>query len=366
MKNLLLLPGDGIGPEIMAEAEKILHLLQKKARLAVALDYADLGGCAVDASGDPYPEATKAKARAADAVLLASVGGPKWDNLPRAQRPETGLLAIRADLGLFANLRPAQVMDALIDRSALKPERVQGLDILIVRELTGGIYFGQPRGIETNAAGEREGYNTLRYNESEVRRIARVAFEAARGRQKRLCSIDKMNVLESSQLWRETVEAVAADYPDVELTHLLVDNAAMQLVRDPRQFDVIVTGNLFGDILSDEASMLTGSIGLLPSASLRGDGVGLFEPVPCCSRSPCCCAIPSKKNASPRCWKTPSANASARATAAPILLQTGNKHTAPPPSAMPFAASWKQHWRGLCKTLLACITTAAIISMLFL
>ena len=279
MKNILLLPGDGIGPEIMAEAEKVLHLLQKKAGLAVALDYADLGGCAVDATGEPYPEATRAKARAADAVLLASVGGPKWDGLPRAQRPETGLLAIRADLGLFANLRPAQVMDALIDRSALKPERVRGLDILIVRELTGGIYFGQPRGIETNAAGEREGYNTLRYSESEVRRIARVAFEAARGRQKRLCSIDKMNVLESSQLWRETVAAVAADYPDVALTHLLVDNAAMQLVRDPRQFDVIVTGNLFGDILSDEASMLTGSIGLLPSASLRGDGVGLFEPV---------------------------------------------------------------------------------------
>ena len=279
MKNILLLPGDGIGPEIMAEAEKVLHLLQEQAGLAVALDYADLGGCAVDATGEPYPEATRTKARAADAVLLACVGGPKWDNLPRAQRPETGLLAIRADLGLFANLRPAHVMDALIDRSALKTERVRGLDILIVRELTGGIYFGQPRGIETNAAGEREGYNTLRYNESEVRRIARVAFEAARGRQKRLCSIDKMNVLESSQLWRETVAAVAADYPDVALTHLLVDNAAMQLVRDPRQFDVIVTGNLFGDILSDEASMLTGSIGLLPSASLRDDGVGLFEPV---------------------------------------------------------------------------------------
>ena len=278
MKTLLLLPGDGIGPEIMAEAEKILHLLQSKAGLAVALDYADLGGCAVDATGEPYPEATRAKARAADAVLLASVGGPKWDGLPRAQRPETGLLAIRADLGLFANLRPAQVMDALIDRSALKPERVQGLNILIVRELTGGIYFGQPRGIETNAAGEREGYNTLRYSESEVRRIARVAFEAARGRQKRLCSIDKMNVLESSQLWRETVEAVAADYPDVALTHLLVDNAAMQLVRDPRQFDVIVTGNLFGDILSDEASMLTGSIGMLPSASLDENGKGLYEP----------------------------------------------------------------------------------------
>ena len=279
MKNILLLPGDGIGPEIMAEAEKVLRLLQERAGLAVTLDTALLGGCAVDASGEPYPPETRAKARAADAVLLACVGGPKWDNLPRSQRPETGLLAIRADLGLFANLRPARVLDTLVERSSLKAELVRGLDILIVRELTGGIYFGQPRGIETNAAGEREGYNTLRYSESEVRRIARVAFEAARGRQKRLCSIDKMNVLESSQLWWETVEAVAADYPDVALTHLLVDNAAMQLVRDPRQFDVIVTGNLFGDILSDEASMLTGSIGLLPSASLRDDGVGLFEPV---------------------------------------------------------------------------------------
>ena len=279
MKNILLLPGDGIGPEIMAEAEKVLRLLQERAGLAVTLDTALLGGCAVDASGEPYPPETRAKARAADAVLLACVGGPKWDNLPRSQRPETGLLAIRADLGLFANLRPARVLDALAERSALKAELVRGLDILIVRELTGGIYFGQPRGLGTNGAGEREGYNTLRYSESEVRRIARVAFTAAQGRQKRLCSIDKMNVLESSQLWRDVVTETAADFPDVTLTHLLVDNAAMQLVRNPRQFDVIVTGNLFGDILSDEASQLTGSIGLLPSASLRADGVGLFEPV---------------------------------------------------------------------------------------
>ena len=279
MKNILLLPGDGIGPEIMAEAEKVLRLLQERAGLAVTLDTALLGGCAVDATGEPYPPETRAKARAADAVLLACVGGPKWDNLPRSQRPETGLLAIRADLGLFANLRPARVLDALVERSSLKAELVRGLDILIVRELTGGIYFGQPRGLGQNDAGEREGYNTLRYSESEVRRIARVAFTAAQGRQKRLCSIDKMNVLESSQLWRDIVTETAADFPDVTLTHLLVDNAAMQLVRNPQQFDVIVTGNLFGDILSDEASQLTGSIGLLPSASLREDGVGLFEPV---------------------------------------------------------------------------------------
>ena len=279
MKNILLLPGDGIGPEIMAEAEKVLRLLQERAGLAVTLDTALLGGCAVDATGEPYPPETRAKARAADAVLLACVGGPKWDNLPRSQRPETGLLAIRADLGLFANLRPARVLDALVERSSLKAELVRGLDILIVRELTSGIYFGQPRGLGQNDAGEREGYNTLRYSESEVRRIARVAFTAAQGRQKRLCSIDKMNVLESSQLWRDIVTETAADFPDVTLTHLLVDNAAMQLVRNPQQFDVIVTGNLFGDILPDEASQLTGSIGLLPSASLREDGVGLFEPV---------------------------------------------------------------------------------------
>ena len=279
MKNILLLPGDGIGPEIMAEAEKVLRLLQERAGLAVTLDTALLGGCAVDATGEPYPPETRTKARAADAVLLACVGGPKWDNLPRSQRPETGLLAIRGDLGLFANLRPARVLDALVERSSLKAELVRGLDILIVRELTGGIYFGQPRGLGQNEAGEREGYNTLRYSESEVRRIARVAFTAAQGRQKRLCSIDKMNVLESSQLWRDIVTETAADFPDVTLTHLLVDNAAMQLVRNPQQFDVIVTGNLFGDILSDEASQLTGSIGLLPSASLREDGVGLFEPV---------------------------------------------------------------------------------------
>ena len=249
MKNILLLPGDGIGPEIMAEAEKVLRLLQERAGLAVTLDTALLGGCAVDATGEPYPPETRAKARAADAVLLACVGGPKWDNLPRSQRPETGLLAIRADLGLFANLRPARVLDALVERSSLKAELVRGLDILIVRELTGGIYFGQPRGLGKNDAGEREGYNTLRYSESEVRRIARVAFTAAQGRQKRLCSIDKMNVLESSQLWRDIVTETAADFPDVTLTHLLVDNAAMQL--------------------QEKASLTR---------------------MPCCFRSPCSCA----------------------------------------------------------------------------
>ncbi|MDO4642608.1 MAG: 3-isopropylmalate dehydrogenase [Cardiobacteriaceae bacterium] len=279
MKKILLLPGDGIGPEIMAEAEKVLSLLQAHAGLEIIIERGLLGGCAVDATGEPYPEETRRQAKMADAILLASVGGPKWDTLPRQQRPETGLLAIRADLELFANLRPAQVMDSLVSRSALKAELVSGLDILIVRELTGGIYFGQPRGLGENAQGEREGYNTLRYSESEVRRIAKIAFDAAMQRQKRLCSIDKMNVLESSQLWREIVQEMAAEYPEVVLTHMLIDNAAMQLVRDPQQFDVIVTGNLFGDILSDEASMLTGSIGLLPSASLRSDGVGLFEPI---------------------------------------------------------------------------------------
>ena len=277
-KHIAILRGDGIGPEIVAETVRVLDKLIAQG-LDASYEYAPLGGEAYDEYGHPYPEFTQNLCRKADAVLLGAVGSPQYDNLDRPLRPERGLLAIRKDLNLFANLRPAILYPELANASTLKPEIVAGLDILIVRELTGGIYFGQPRGIETNAAGEREGYNTLRYSESEVRRIARVAFEAARGRQKRLCSIDKMNVLESSQLWRETVEAVAADYPDVALTHLLVDNAAMQLVRDPRQFDVIVTGNLFGDILSDEASMLTGSIGLLPSASLRGDGVGLFEPV---------------------------------------------------------------------------------------
>lgn len=277
MKKVVLLAGDGIGPEIMTQAEKVLAVLQEHG-LALELHKALLGGCAVDATGSPYPEETKALCQNADAILLASVGGYQWDNLPRHQRPETGLLAIRADLGLFANLRPAQVMDELAGRSSLKTELVQGLDLLMVRELTGGLYFGQPRGIET-VNGERSGYNTMRYSEHEIKRVAHIAFQSALGRKKKVCSVDKMNVLESSQVWREVVNEVAKDYPEVELSHMLVDNAAMQLVRNPKQFDVMLMENLFGDILSDEASMLTGSIGLLPSASLREDGVGLYEPI---------------------------------------------------------------------------------------
>jgi len=277
-KKILVLAGDGIGPEIVGEAVKVIGVLQREYGLDVELDSALLGGCAVDASGEPYPAATQAKARAADAVLLGAVGGPQYDTLPRPQRPERGLLAIRKDLNLFANLRPAMVYPQLAAASSLKPELVAGLDILIVRELTGDIYFGEPRGIEQRN-GERVGFNTMIYSESEIRRIVRVAFEAARKRGGRVCSIDKMNVLETTQLWRDVAEEVARDYPDVSLSHMLVDNAAMQLVRNPKQFDVMVTGNIFGDILSDEASMLTGSIGMLPSASLDEHGKGMYEPI---------------------------------------------------------------------------------------
>lgn len=277
-QRILVLPGDGIGPEIVAEAVKILHALQRDHGLDVTLEEGLLGGCAVDATGEPYPARTQTQARAADAILLGAVGGPRYDSLPRPQRPERGLLAIRKDLKLFANLRPAVVFPQLAAASSLKPEVVAGLDILIVRELTGDVYFGEPRGIETRD-GERVGINTMIYSESEIRRIAHVAFQAAQKRQGRLCSVDKMNVLETTQLWRDVVCEVAAEYPDVALSHMLVDNAAMQLVRNPKQFDVMVTGNLFGDILSDEASMLTGSIGMLPSASLDADGKGLYEPI---------------------------------------------------------------------------------------
>jgi 3-isopropylmalate dehydrogenase len=245
--------------------------------LKMEFDEALLGGCAVDATGSPYPEATQKAAQAADAVLLGAVGGPKWDSYPREQRPERGLLGIRKQLGLFANLRPAILYPELANASTLKPEVVAGLDILIVRELTGDIYFGQPRGIEERN-GEKVGFNTMIYSESEIRRIGRVAFEAARKRSKRVCSVDKMNVLECTQLWRDVMIDVSKDYPDVELSHMLVDNAAMQLVKHPKQFDVMVTGNMFGDILSDEASMLTGSIGMLPSASLDAGNKGLYEP----------------------------------------------------------------------------------------
>ena len=277
--KVLVLPGDGIGPEIVTEAAKILECLRQEFGLDVALETGLLGGCAVDALGSPYPEETRRQARAADAILLGAVGGPKWEKLDRPLRPERGLLAIRSELELFANLRPAVLYPQLAAASSLKPDLVAGLDILIVRELNGDIYFGEPRGIRALESGEREGFNTMRYRESEIERIARVAFEAARKRHRRVCSVDKANVLEASELWREVVERVARDYPDVALSHQYVDNAAMQLVRAPKQFDVIVTGNLFGDILSDCAAMLTGSIGMLPSASLDANGKGLYEPI---------------------------------------------------------------------------------------
>ena len=275
--KICVLPGDGIGPEITAQAVRVLKALGLKMEMEEAL----LGGCAVDATGSPFPEATQKAALAADAVLLGAVGGPKWDVLPREQRPERGLLGIRKLLGLFANLRPAILYPELANASTLKPEIVSGLDILILRELTGDIYFGQPRGIETrevDGVSQRVGVNTMIYSENEIRRIGRMAFEAARKRNRKVCSVDKMNVLETTQLWRDVMNELAPDYPDVELSHMLVDNAAMQLVRAPKQFDVMVTGNMFGDILSDEASMLTGSIGMLPSASLNETGKGLYEP----------------------------------------------------------------------------------------
>ena len=277
--KILILPGDGIGPEIVAEAVKVLECLREEHNLDATLEYGLLGGCAVDACGAPYPDDTRRQARAADAILLGAVGGPKWEKLDRPLRPERGLLAIRTDLEFFANLRPALLYPQLAAASTLKPEIIAGLDLLIVRELNGDIYFGQPRGIRTLDSGEREGFNTMVYREAEIVHIARVAFETARKRSHRLCSVDKANVLETSELWREVIEQVALDYPDVALSHLYVDNAAMQLVRAPKQFDVIVTGNLFGDILSDCAAMLTGSIGMLPSASLDAGGKGLYEPI---------------------------------------------------------------------------------------
>ena len=277
--NIAVLSGDGIGPEIMAVALDVLRAAGAAAGEEFAFTPALIGGAAIDATGDPYPDETLAICKASDAVLLAAIGGYKWDSLPNAQRPEKGLLRLRASLNAFANLRPAVVLPQLADASTLKREVVEGVDILIVRELVGGIYFGQPRGIEERN-GERVGFNTDVYSESEVDRIARVAFEAARKRGGKLCSVEKSNVLEVSQLWKEVVTRVGqADYPDVELSHMYIDNAAMQLIRNPRSFDTIVTGNIFGDILSDEASMLTGSLGMLPSASISGDGPGVYEPV---------------------------------------------------------------------------------------
>jgi 3-isopropylmalate dehydrogenase len=276
--KIAVLPGDGIGPEIIAQALRVLD----KLALGLRFDEAPVGGAAYAAHGDPLPESTLGTARGADAILFGAVGDPKYDQLPRAKRPEQAILGLRKALGLFANLRPAQVFAELAEASSLRAEVVAGLDILIVRELTGDIYFGQPKGIRQKSGvdgTEREGFDTMLYSESEVRRIARVGFEAARKRSKKLCSVDKANVLETSQLWRDVLNEESKKYGDVELSHMYVDNCAMQLVRNPKQFDVIVTGNLFGDILSDEASMLTGSIGMLPSASLDANGKGLYEPI---------------------------------------------------------------------------------------
>ncbi|MEP6657060.1 MAG: 3-isopropylmalate dehydrogenase, partial [Betaproteobacteria bacterium] len=276
--KVAVLPGDGIGPEIVAEALKVLEALRREG-VFLETETAPIGGAGYDTAKVPLPPATLTLAQEADAILMGAVGGPQYDTLPRALRPEQGILGLRKGLGLFANLRPAFLHPELADSSSLKPEIVDGLDLLIVRELTGDIYFGQPRGRRINAGGEAEGFDTMLYSESEITRIARVGFEAAMKRSRRLCSVDKANVLDTSMLWREVITSMAAEYPEVALTHMYVDNAAMQLVRNPKQFDVIVTGNLFGDILSDEASMLAGSIGMLPSASLDAANKGLYEPI---------------------------------------------------------------------------------------
>ena len=277
-KKVLLLPGDGIGQEVVAAATQVMQAAAQQSGCNLEISEALVGGAAIDATGEPLPSATLAAAEQVDAVLLGGVGGPKWDDLPTHLRPEKGLLGLRQGLGLFANLRPALLSAPLAAASSLKAELVADLDILIIRELTGGIYFGEPRGVEIRD-NERVGFNTLVYSEHEIERIARVGFELAAKRNGKLCSVDKANVLEVSQLWREKVTAIAPEYPNVELSHMYVDNAAMQLVRAPKQFDVIVTGNMFGDILSDVAAMLTGSLGMLPSASLAASGTGLYEPV---------------------------------------------------------------------------------------
>lgn len=275
--KIAVLPGDGIGPEIVAQAVRVLEALRSDG-LKIEMEYAPIGGAGYDAAQDPLPEATLDLAKASDAVLLGAVGGYQYDNLPRPQRPEQGLLRIRKGLGLFANLRPAMVYPELVSASTLRPDIVSGLDIMILRELTGDIYFGQPRGVRTLDNGERQGFDTMLYSESEIRRVAHVGFRIAMKRNKKLCSVDKANVLDTSMFWREIVTEVAKEYPQVATSHMYVDNAAMQLVRAPKQFDVILTGNIFGDILSDEASMLTGSIGMLPSASLDSNNKGLYEP----------------------------------------------------------------------------------------
>ena len=277
--RITLLPGDGIGPEIMAVAVDVLNTVGGQMDLAFEFEEALIGGAAIDETGEPLPEETLKTCKASDAVLLAAIGGYKWDTLPRHQRPETGLLGLRSGLELFANLRPATILPQLIDASSLKREVVEGVDIMVVRELTGGIYFGSPKGVFETETGQKRGVNTMAYTDGEIDRIGKVAFETAQKRKGQLCSVDKANVLEVSQLWRDRITAMAADYPEVTLTHMYVDNAAMQLIRWPKQFDTIITGNLFGDILSDAAAMLTGSIGMLPSASLGASGPGVYEPV---------------------------------------------------------------------------------------
>jgi 3-isopropylmalate dehydrogenase len=278
-KRIAILAGDGIGPEIAAEAVKILTVLREHWALDLVMESGLIGGAAYETTGTPLPEETLALAQASDAILLGAVGGPKWETLDISVRPEKGLLGLRSALGFFANLRPAILYPQLIEASTLKPEVVANLDMMIVRELTGGIYFGQPRGVRHLEGGEREGFNTLVYRESEIRRIARVAFTIAMKRDRRVCSVDKANVLEATELWREIVTEVAKEFPEIKLSHMYVDNAAMQLVRAPKQFDVMVTTNMFGDILSDCAAMLTGSIGMLPSASLDEYGKGMYEPI---------------------------------------------------------------------------------------
>jgi len=277
--RITLLPGDGIGPEIMAVTVEVLKAIGQQMDLKFEFQDALIGGAAIDETGSPLPDETLKACKNSDAVLLAAIGGYKWDNLPRHQRPETGLLGLRSGLQLFANLRPATILPQLVDASSLKQDVVEGVDIMVIRELTGGIYFGEPKGVFETETGQKRGVNTMAYTVEEIDRIGKVAFETAQKRRGQLCSVDKANVLEVSQLWRDRITALAADYPDVELSHLYVDNAAMQLIRWPKQFDTIVTGNLFGDILSDVAAMLTGSIGMLPSASLGADGPGVYEPV---------------------------------------------------------------------------------------
>ncbi|EHA63882.1 3-isopropylmalate dehydrogenase [Synechococcus sp. WH 8016] len=278
LHRVVLLPGDGIGPEITAVARQLLEAVSRKHGFTIEFSEAPIGGSAIDATGEPLPASTLEACKAADAVLLAAIGSPRFDALPRAQRPESGLLALRSGMELFANLRPVKIVPALIGASSLRPEVVEGVDLMVVRELTGGIYFGQPKG-RVQADGEERAFNTMTYSDSEIDRISRVAFKLACERRGQLCSVDKANVLDVSQLWRDRVEGMKGDYPAVDVSHLYVDNAAMQLVRDPRQFDVVLTGNLFGDILSDISAMLTGSIGMLPSASLGSEGPGLYEPV---------------------------------------------------------------------------------------